>query len=265
MLYRAERTGGLRRMRPMSRILVCASLLVMVTACSDQMFGDLGARSSGWIGEAATTVTVATTAPPSPVRPTESLEWVNDEFALPSEVDPDRVLGEAFARSEDNSRFLQASRAEIAAVVPEARFPAIVPASVSHVTSQLVIEARELSLADDPTVAFGFWSVEPYTRSRSVGQEAVLNLSRDPQGVEIATSGEPEEVCLLIAPAETLCGVEPIGNLRVWRLEGASGLVHVWYSDPFRYEFDGFDDEEEDLVHEVIASLQPLAELLPDA
>jgi hypothetical protein len=265
MLHRAERADGPLRARPTRRALIWASVALLVAACSDQMFADLGGRSSNWIGEVATTATTTTTTPPSPVRPTESLVWVNDEFGAPPEgAEVAEVLAEAFGRAEDNnSRFLQASRAEIATAVPEVQFPSVVPAAVSHITSQLVIEIRELSLSSDPTVAFGFWSVEPYTRSRSVGQEAVLNLSRDPEGVEVAAQGEPEDVCLRIASPDTLCGVEPIGGTQVWRLEDAEGLAHVWYIDPFRYEFDGFDDQAEELIHEVIASFRPLSEMLP--
>lgn len=255
---------GPRRRGVAGRAIAWISLVLAVAACSEDMFADLGGRSSSWIGEAATTAPSTTTTPVSPVHASQSLTWVNDEFGSPPRgAELDEVLAEAFARSEDNSRFLQASRAEIAAVLPEVEFPAVLPTSVSHITSQLVIEDRMLSLSNDPTVAFGLWSVEPYTRSRSVGQEAVLNLSRDPEGVEAAASREPEDVCLLLAGAETLCGLEPIGDLQVWRLEDAAGLVHVWFREPFRYEFTGFDDEDEDLVHEVIASLEPLGELLP--
>jgi hypothetical protein len=249
-----------------SRVVLAVSacfLVAALSACSENSLAGLGGRSSDWIGEVATTATTTTTIPPQLLRAVTELEWINDEFGgPPSDATSSDVLAQVFARAGDASRFLQASRQEIVAVVPSAEFLSQVHVDVGYVTSQLVIESRELTLADDPTVAFGLWTVEPYTRSRSVGQMGVLNLSRDPGGVDLAEQGEVDAVCTTLVPPETTCGVEDLGGMQVWRIEETS-TSHVWYIDPFRYELAGFAGVDEELVHEMILSTAPLAELLP--
>lgn len=253
-----------RAARRLPGAVLLAAACVLVAACSESAFGDLGQRSSGWIGEVATTATTTTTTAPALIHPARDVEWVNDTFGAPaSELEPSAVLAAAFARSEDSSRFLQASRQEIAVVAPEARFPEILPADVAFITSQLVIETRELTLSNDPTIAFGLWTVEPYTRSRSIGQMGVLNLSTDPGGTAAAIEDE-EGVCLSITVGETECALERLESGTVWRLENAAGVTHVWYTEPFRYELEGLDGLDEDLVHDVIDSVVLMADLLPE-
>lgn len=265
-MLRAGKTGvgqakRASRLSP-TPILLFFAVALTVGACSDEAFGDLGGRSSDWIGEVATTATTTTTTVPTLTHPAADVDWVNDEFGDPEpDMEPGSVLAGVFARSGDASRFLQASRSEIVAVTPEVEFLGEVPTEVAYVTSQLVIESRELRLANDPTVAFGMWSVEPYSRSRSVGQEAVLNVSEDPEGVELAAGGDAEATCTSIVSGDRVCAVESFGNETVWRLEDAGGVIHVWFSEPYRYELDGFAGVDEELVHVVIASVRPLAEL----
>lgn len=249
-----------------SFLLLLVGVIVMLAACSDDSLMDLGGRSSDWIGEVATTAATTTTTAPILVHSALEVEWINDEFGAPdSELEEERILASVFARAGDSSQFLQASRQEIAIAVPDVQFPAILPVQVTHVTSQLVIESRELVLADDPTVAFGLWSVEPYTRSRSVGQTAILNASRDPQGAELALTGDPEEVCSSLVSGDRVCAIEDFTSRPVWRLEDGGGVIHIWYADPFRYELQGLRGFDEALVHEVIDSVVPLQELLPPA
>jgi hypothetical protein len=254
-------TSHRTRLRP---ALVGVALLAMAaTGCSDEALGDLGGRSSDWIGEVATTATTTTTLMPSQTRPATAVDWHNDELGEPDpEATPEEVLAAVFARAGDSSQYLQASRAEIAAAVPEVAFPATVPASVGYITSQLVIESRVLRLSAEPTVAFGLWSVEPYTRSRSVGQVVVLNVSTDPNGAEVAADPNTEATCAAFTTENRVCGVEDFLDHPVWRLEGEGGVTHLWYENQFRYELAGRVNEE--VIHEVIASMTSLAELLPD-
>lgn len=246
--------------------LLLMGVFVMLAACSDDSLMDLGGRSSDWIGEVATTAATTTTTAPILVHSALDADWINDEFGPPdSEMEEGRVLASVFARAGDSSQFLQASREEIALAVPDVQFPATLPVQVTHVTSQLVIESRELVLADDPTVAFGLWSVEPYTRSRSVGQTAILNASRDPAGVELAAAGNLEDVCSSLVTGERVCSSEDFTTRPVWRLEDGGGVIHVWYADPFRYELQGLRGFDEALVHEMVDSVTPLRELLPEA
>lgn len=259
-----SQTIGNRRVRRHPLIGISALLVVMVSSgCSDDSLADLGMRSSDWIGEVATTAPTTTTTAPVLTYGADEAEWMNDEFGAPDAETPEStVLAEVFARSGDSSRFLQASRQEIVTVVPDVQFLSEIPVEVRYITSQLVIESRELRLADDPTVAFGMWTVEPYTRSRSVGQMGVLNASRDPGGVDIAEQNDVQAVCTVLVPAETTCGSEELGSMLVWRIE-ETVVTHVWFSDPFRYELQGLESLDEELVHEMIMSMRPLSEMLP--
>lgn len=262
------RTPQRRRCRlPSSgwRLLLAVVVSAGLAACSDDALSGLGGRSSGWIGEVATTATTTTTTAPARTRTVVDVDWVNDQFEEPEpEAEGDDVLAAVFARSGDSSRFLQASRAEIVAVTPDVLFPSTVPAEVRFITSQLVIESRTLRLANDPTVAFGLWSVEPYTRSRSVGQVAVINVATDPAGAELAADPNTEPNCAPFSQENRLCSIEFVTDIPVWRLEGESGLTHVWYSAPYRYSLDTRRNIDEELVHTVIGSVVPLAELLSD-
>lgn len=246
-----------QKTRPALTFALAAMLALMTASCSDRALGDLGGRSGGWIGEVATTVVVTTTTAPTPHRQAATADWVNDSLGTP-DPDTEGVLAAVFARSGDASRFLQSSRAEIVAVVPDVAFPSLLPVEVGWVTSQLVIESRVLRLADDPTVAFGMWSVEPYTRSRSVGQVAVLNVNTDPTGAEVANDPNTEPTCGAFTTIDQLCSVESFTDRAVWRLESDAGVTHVWYDEVYRYELQA-GGVNEDLVHEVVTSMEPLA------
>lgn len=242
-----------------------AVLVMLASACSEDALGDLGGRSGGWIGEVAVTATSTTTTLPDPTRPAAQVNWVNDELAPPPDGDATGgdVLGQVFARTGGDSRFLQASRAEIAVVTPEVEFPAQVPAGVFYITSQLVIESRTLRLADDPTVAFGLWSVEPYTRSRSIGQVAVLNVSTDAAASEVANDPNTAPTCTAFSQlADRVCGIETFTDHTVWRLESTTEVIHLWYRDQYRYEIVNRGGLDEELVHLVIDSMAPLNQLL---
>lgn len=243
-----------------------AVLAVGAAACSDSALGDLGGRSSGWIGEVATTALSTTTTLARPTRPSSEVSWVNDELSLSTSPEGDAadVLGQVFARTGGDSRFLQASRFEIAVVTPEVDFPAEVPAGVFYITSQLVIESRTLRLANDPTVAFGMWSVEPYTRSRSIGQLAVLNVSTDPVASEVANDPNTAPTCTAFTQVpDRVCGIESLAEGTVWRLESESGVIHLWYRGIYRYELNARADVDEELIHTVIMSMQPLSQQVP--
>lgn len=252
-------SGRALHVLPVVLVLV---LSLAVAACSEDSLGRLGGRSSDWIGEVATTAATTTTRAPVRTRSAESADWINDGLGTPAaEASPDDVLAAVFARAGDESRFLQASRAEIVAVTPDVAFPETLPVEVGYITSQLVIESRTLRLANDPTVAFGLWSVEPYTRSRSVGQVAVLNVATDPAGAEVANESDTEATCAAFTNGDRLCSIESFIDVPVWRLEGEGGVIHIWYRTPYRYELDGGHDVDEELVHSVIDSMVPLADL----
>lgn len=259
---------GRRRGRQGRATMALAVLVSLSVACSDSALLDLGGRSSGWIGEVATTVPSTTTSVPEATRPSAQVNWANDELgeAPPPDAEPSDVLAQVFARTGGESRFLQASRAEIAAVTPEVEFPAEVAAGVFYVTSQLVTESRTLRLANEPTVAFGMWSVEPYTRSRSIGQLAVLNVSTDAAAAEVANDPNTAPTCTAFSQVENrVCGIETFAEIPVWRLETENGVVHLWYTGSFRYELSARSDVDEEVLHEMVMAMAPLADQIPGA
>jgi len=261
MSMRSEMRGK-RVLRTTTAVVAIA---VLGAACSDDALLDLGGRSGGWIGEVATTATTTTTTAPDPTRDASEVNWVNDDLAPPPDpdADPSAVLAQVFARTGGDSRFLQASRAEVAAVVPEVEFPEEVPAGVFYITSQLVIESRTLRLANDPTVAFGLWSVEPYTRSRSIGQLAVLNVSTDAVASEVANDPNTAPTCTAFAQvADRVCGIETFDDNPVWRLESESGVTHLWYQGVYRYEVTARSGVDEELIHTLARSMVPISQLL---
>ncbi len=253
--------GRARVGSPVQVILLTVSLTVL-TACSGNALADLGGRASDWIDEVATTRPPTTTTLPSSTRPASSANWVNDQFgAPPPRSEPGEVLAVIFARSDGDSRYLQSSRAEIVLMVPDIEFPLTVPAEVSFVSSQLVVERQSLRLSRDPTVAFGLWSVEPYTRSRSVGQVAVLTASSDPAAAELANDPNTPPTCVAFSDVEgQVCGIESFVDWPVWRLETASQVTHLWYQGSLRYEMTARSDLDESLVHTMIRTMAPLAD-----
>lgn len=246
------------------RITLALALVAAVGggACSDDALAELGGRSSDWIAEPEATTTTSSTTMPVVTRAAGELEWVNDSL-VEGEVPPDQVLAAVFARSDGTSQYIQAARREIAAVLPEVEFPRVVPADIGFVSSQLVFNAGTLDLAEDPTVAFGLWSVEPYTRSRTVGQLATLTLVTDPAAEETEAGGE--ESCSVFAdPADALCSVEEFEEHPIWRIEGETGLTLVWYGPRFRYELFARPGLEPDVVRRMIDTVT-LADLVPSA
>lgn len=234
-------------------------LAAVATGCSEDAFGDLGERSAGWFQEVSTTIPATTTTAPALTRPISDVTWVNDDFTMAPGLDEEAVLSAVYARSGGDSQFLQASRREISVVTPGILFPTTVPMDVGYVTSQIVIEAGALRLSTDPTVAFGLWSVEPYTRSRSVGQVAVLNVATDPGGAEVAGEEDVEPTCARFAGATSnLCSIETIGGTTTWRLENDSGVTYVFFDDPYRYELFVRPGVAEQVTQTMLASIEPL-------
>lgn len=168
-----------------------AALVVMLSACGDSgPLEGVGERSGAWV-TAATLPT--TTAPPVVIEVgnegligATDILWVNDDIG-PAEppADPQAMIALVWNR-QLGSRFVQASRVEIAAALPTIRFPEAVPEDVRWVTSQLVYDPATGLLDADTSAAFGFWTVEPYTADS--GQLAVLRVGPAPDGIGAAKS-----------------------------------------------------------------------------
>ena len=240
-------------------------IVVLATvACGDLPLEAIGERSSKWINEPEI---VTTTVPPL-VVPTfvdaHELAWSNDDIVNPNLDDRDALIASIFARREGD-RFIQASRAEIVAAMPGVEFPAVAPFGAEWVSSQLVIENNGL-LSRDPSAAFGIWSAEPYTRSRSVAQIAVLRVSLDPEtAAEVAETGDSVTCARFADRASNLCDILNVDGRQVWKLLGTGGTTLIWFSGDYRYELFGRDFVAADDLTEMVRQKLLLADLEPQS
>jgi hypothetical protein len=244
-------------------IVVLGILAVTVAGCGGSPLESLGLRSSEWINEPTvpTTLAVATTTPT--VMPSERLQWANDEIETADLDDQDAVLAEVFARREGD-RFIQASRPEIASALPELEFPGVVPAAAQWVSSQLVFD-NDGTLAIDPTVAFGIWSAEPYSRSRSVAQMMVLRVATDPVAADEVASGETEPSCARFSDRSTQqCDLLTIADRPTWLLDAASGATMIWFEGQYRYELFGRSFVPIDILEDMVAEMEPFSSFVEE-
>lgn len=242
------------------RILKSGALLLALAlalaGCGNEPLQTLGKRSSEWVSEPTivTTTTIPVTVPL--VAPADNLIWFNDEIGTAS-PDPESVVALVFARREGD-RFIQASRAEIATALPGIGFPSRFPPLAGYVTSQLVIE-NSGEIADDPSAAFGIWTAEPYTRSRSVGQMIVLRVSRDSQTASEILLPDADLSCSRFSDGTSdTCDVEEIGGRTTWILRNASGTTLIFFDESYRYELFGRPFAPVEALRQTVASMAPL-------
>lgn len=234
-------------------LLVLALALV---GCGNEPLQTLGKRSSKWVTEptVVTTTTIPITVPL--VAPADSLIWFNDEIGTAS-PDPESVVALVFARREGD-RYIQASRAEIATALPDIGFPSRFPPLAEYVTSQLVIENNG-EIADDPSAAFGIWTAEPYTRSRSVGQMIVLRVFMDSQTAAEILLPDADLSCSRFSDGTSdSCDVEEIGGRTTWVLRNSSGTTLVFFDDRYRYELFGRPFAPVEALRQTVASMAPM-------
>ena len=243
-----------------TRIALVMAAATLLAACSETPLGSVGQRSSEWINEPEV---VTTTAPPVTIPRSSSatnLQWSNDEIVTENLADPEALIAEVFARREGD-RFIQASRAEIAAALPLVRFPADVPYGAEWVSSQLVIENSGV-LSDDPSAAFGIWSAEPYSRSRSVAQMVVLQIANDKETATELALGGGDVSCARFADQSTdQCDIIDVNGRQVWRLSSTGGTTLVWFEGVYRYELYGRSFVAQDALVVMVAESVFLSEL----
>jgi hypothetical protein len=218
------------------RVPAAVAVIIGLTACASDPFGALGQRSSEWIDEAERlTPAVTTTIAVVSLVATESVPWWNDELGDLEPGSPDEAIQAVDGRRRAGDRFGQASPREVARAVPGIRFPELVPPSVASITSQLHFAARSSELSEDFVAAFGFWTVEPYSRSRSVGQVAILTVAHDPDGAVAAAAGNLS--CGAFSGVAVLgCSQGQIDDRAVWALTGELGDTWVWFEGRLRHE-----------------------------
>lgn len=211
--------------RPTIVALVCALLLA---ACSESSLADLGGRSSDWIGESESSGAAGPVIEQQDVVRAVEVDWVNDQLSSLTAVGtPEEVLAGVVERSTGPDRYLQATRLEIAGTLPGVAFPDLLPTEVVAVTSQLVVGADRETLDPSTFAAFGLWTVEPYSKSRSVGQRGTLTVA----------SLQQESACeRFAAGAAGACTSETIGPYTTTRIDADSGQTWVWFDDAYEYQ-----------------------------
>ena len=100
--------------------------------------------------------------------------WYNDSKDPQHFGEPEAVVAAVWENRIGNSRFVQSSRAEIAAALPSLRFPEFVPEQVRWITSQLVYSDTSGLLDPDTSAAFGLWTSDPY--QSDTGRIGVLRV-----------------------------------------------------------------------------------------
>lgn len=231
-------------------------LSIALVACGDNPLFSLGERSSRWVTEPTviTTTTIPTTIPL--VRDAVNLIWYNDDLGE-GPPNPADVVAAVFARREGD-RFIQASRFEIAKVIEGIAFPTRVPPLADYVSSQLVIENNG-EVSDNPSAAFGIWTAEPYTRSRSVAQMIVIRVYRDAETAAEVSAEGAELTCARFAGETTsACDLELIAERPTWILEDSSGTTLIWFEDIYRYELYGRPFAAKEALRQTAASMMPL-------
>jgi hypothetical protein len=242
---------------------VLFAAVMMLVACGESTFASLGRRSSDWISEPTviTTTTVPITVPT--VIGSDILKWFNDTIVTTAPFDdPAAVEQEIFDRRAGDL-FIQASRAEIVSLLPDVRFPATAPFLAEYVTSQVVFDNNG-ELSSDPVATFGIWSSEPYTRSRSVAQMAVLEVASDPEAAAAVQAPDADLSCARFADRSTeVCESLSIEGMPAWALTADNGSTLVWFEANYRYELFGRTFVPMGTLQQMAVESVPLAQLEP--
>ena len=157
------------------------ALLMALASCGESPLEHAGEASTGWIGDGTSVTTTTTTAPSAPsveLMTATGLSWTNDRLVQFTAQTPAAVIGLAWEASSGRESYVQAHRQTIARAVPRVKVPGAVPDDVVYVTSQLVFGSTPGELSEEWLAAFGFWTVVPYSHSRSVGQSVVLHIGQ---------------------------------------------------------------------------------------
>jgi hypothetical protein len=246
--------GGQVRRRALTALSIV--IILGLAACGDTPFQSLGERSSRWV--TAPTVLTTSTVPTTIAlaRDAANLIWYNDDLGAGPE-NPEDVVAAVYARREGD-RFIQASREEIGKVLEDVQFPSRVPPLSEYVSSQLVIENNGV-VSDDPSAAFGIWTAEPYSKSRSVAQLIVIRVYRDAETAAEVETDAADLTCARFAAEQTEgCDIEEIGGRTTWVLKDGSGTTMIWFEGIYRYEMFGRPFAAVEALRQTAASMMPL-------
>lgn len=234
--------------------------MAVLVACGDDPFAHVGEGASRWIGRPTVTTTATTLAGPG-LAPISRIDWFNQDLAPVGGTTPAEIISGVYTRASPSDPFVQATPEEIALALPGLEFPSLLPPEVRYVTSQLVYDLNTVTLASEEVAAFGLWRVEPYTRSRSVGQQGVLTVVSDQEGIAALASGTADTSCGRYVDRNAECAVTTVGDRPAWELSDPAGTTLVWYGDSYRYELFLRAGVGPDLAVEIAESARPLETL----
>jgi hypothetical protein len=221
---------------PVSTRIVLAGLALALLACGPEPLAGIGQGASDWIGEPTVSTTPPTTDPGPALVPVGAATWYNESLTPVPGNTPTEVIAGVYARSSADDRFAQATPAEISTALPGIVFPSELPPDVEYITSQLVFDRTTGTLSTDQVAAFGFWVMEPYTQSRSVGQHGILDVAHDPQGSDLIEAGSADTSCGRFPSHEGECEETEVGTAPAWILSNQTGRTLIWYGGDYRYE-----------------------------
>lgn len=233
-----------------------------LAACGPDPLAGVGEGASEWIGEPTVPTVPVDASSGSELPLTRNVDWYNENLSEVPGTTPSEIIAGVFARSSPQDRFAQATPAEIAAAVPDIWFPAALPPDVKYITSQLVYDRSTGQLAADQVAAFGLWVVEPYTRSRSVGQRGILTVVADPAGADLIESGAGDVSCARYTSFGGECLQIEVDEQPGWSLSDQTGSTLVWFNGDLRYELFLRVGVEPELALEVAESSRPLQNLI---
>ncbi len=222
------------------RLATLLFLVVFTAACGEAgVLDGAGERTRAFVqGETTTTVALpsidAGLSGEAAVGAVDVV-WYNDQKDPQHRGESAQVIADVWNTRVGNSRFVQASRGEIADALPDLKFPSLVPEQVRWVTSQLVYDEVTETLDPNTSAAFGLWTTEPY--QSDTGRIGVLRV-----GVAtIGTFSEQGAISPIAVP---------------------DGFSVGWTDALMRYELFCRTEISEQLCIEIAESAMPLSELL---
>ena len=236
-------------------------LMTLLVACGPDPLAQVGEGSSDWIQDPTVTTVVSSEVGGLALAPVVGSDWFNNDLAPVGGTSPAEIISGVYARAKPSDPFVQATPAEIAIALPGVVFPSLTPPEVRYITSQLVYDLSDITLASDQVAAFGLWTVEPYTRSRSVGQQGVFTVVADDEGLAAMASGNADTSCARFLDQNVECSVNEVAAKPAWELRDQLGTTLIWYGDSYRYELFLRSGVAPDLAIEMAESVRPLDSL----
>jgi len=224
-----------------NRVVVLVAMgAILASGCGEAGLLDGAGDRTRSVVHGATTTTVAPIAVAAGTAdegliPGGDVLWFNDDIDPQFTGSSPEVIDAVWKR-QLGSRFVQASRREIAAAMPALSFPSLVPQQVRWVTSQLVYNETSGALDPDTSAAFGLWTAEPYR-----SDTARLGVLRVGRGLPDDLA-ERSEISVIAVP---------------------DGVSLGWTESGHRYELFCRSEVSEELCLEVAESSVPLSGLAP--